>query len=219
MGSLKRFNLKKIIKEYNTKVLFETGTWKGDSVEYALNKGFTKILSTEIISEIAISASKRFSQYDKVKIINSPSTDGLELYLQELNEPVLFWLDAHYPGAEEGIKKYNDEENEIKRYPLKRELEIIARHKKKSENVILIDDLRIYEEGNFKNGNLPSSILPPKERNTIFIQNLYRDTHNIIRSNQDEGYILLLPKNKKIELTFFANFYYKIFNMFKKYVY
>jgi hypothetical protein len=56
------------------------------------------------------------------------------------------------------------------------------------------DDLRIYEIGNFKNGNLPDSVLPPPVRNTNFANALFSATHTILKFYDDEGYLVLVPK-------------------------
>ena len=123
----------------------------------------------------------------------------------------IFWLDAHYPGAEEGIKRYNDEQEEFVKLPLQKELELIAARANRFQDLILVDDLRIYEEGPFKKGNLPKDVLPPKVRNTHFVANLFKSTHEISKLYDDEGYMVLLPKTLQ-PLSFFDNIRYRIYN-------
>jgi hypothetical protein len=197
MGRLKRFNLNKLITSANASYLFETGTWKGDGLAFACKYPFKKLYSSEIIDSVAERAKKRFSNDERVEIINASSIDALQNYLPSINGNCVFWLDAHFPGAEEGLKDYNEIEDEQIKLPLQKELEIIAQRKHKFNDIILVDDLRIYEEGNFDSGNLPESVLPPKIRNTNFAEQLFGNTHHIHKSFRDEGYLILLPKNLK----------------------
>lgn len=194
MGSIKKFNLNRIIKEYNIAYFFETGTWKGDGVAYAAQSPFKKILSSEIIPEIADKAVERFKSDNRISIITGNSTDVLNNHIGNLKGNCIFWLDAHFPGAEEGINKYNDFEDEKVKLPLAEEIRLIKEQRKNCQDVILIDDLRIYEEGPYKSGNLPENVLPPKIRNVNFLNNYFGNTHLVIKSFENEGYAMLFPK-------------------------
>src|SRR5688572_13560450 len=211
MGRLKRFNLERLKKQSGANFFFETGTWKGDGLAYAAKVDFKKLYSSEIMASIASTAQARFKEDPRVTIINDSSITALEKYLPAVDGACIFWLDAHFPGAEEGLKGYNEEEEEFVKLPLQRELEIIAARKDRFQDVILVDDLRIYEEGNFKNGNLPKDVLPPKIRNTNFINNLFKDSHDIVKLYEEEGYLVLLPKKLK-KLSMMDELYYKAFN-------
>jgi hypothetical protein len=95
-------------------------------------------------------------------------------------------------------------------------MEVIASRKQQYKDIILVDDLRIYEEGDFDSGNLPGNVLPPKVRNTQFAEALFGDTHQIIKSFRDEGYLILLPKNVK-KLSSFQNLSFEFQNkIFKR---
>lgn len=195
MGSLQRFNLQKAIDTYKTEYFFETGTWRGEGVNYANQFGFKKIYSTEIIKEFADKAKQRFTTNKNIEIFEGNSFDGLHQLLPQITGNCVFWLDAHYPAADEGIVDYNNEKDEDIKLPLEKELEIIAARKGKYGDVILIDDLRIYEDGPYTKGNMPKDIAPPKNRNAAFFAKIFGNTHNVIKSYKDEGYVLLLPKN------------------------
>lgn len=197
MGSVKRFNLKRIKQEYNCSFFFETGTWKGDSVAYAAEQDFVKIFSSEIIPEIADRAAERFKNDKRVKIICDNSINALKNNLLEIDGNCVFWLDAHFPGSEEGIRGYNDETDESLKYPLKKELEVIAAARQGYEDVILIDDLRIYEKNNYRHGNMPENIIRPGEKDSCFVEELFGAHYDVYRSLEDEGYIYVLPKAKK----------------------
>lgn len=60
MGSLTSFNIKEIKEKYELSSFVETGTWKGDSVEYAYQAGFSPIVSIELKQDFWESAVARF---------------------------------------------------------------------------------------------------------------------------------------------------------------
>lgn len=197
MGSIRRFNIAELQALNGAKCFFETGTWKGDGLAYACRYSFTKLYSSEIVESLAEKAAERFASDPRVKIIADSSESALVNYVDQENSSFIFWLDAHFPGAEEGLSGYNEYSDELTKLPLQRELEIIAAKRTGGQDIILIDDLRIYEEGPFQNGNLPDKVIPPKNRNIDFAFNLFGQSHAIIRSFKDEGYLILLPLNRK----------------------
>lgn len=196
MGLLNRFDLCRIVKEYKIRYFFETGTFWGDGVAYALQTPFQKLLSVEVIPEIADKAKHRFEEQSQVEIIEGESVAVLESELPKLNGNCIFWLDAHFPGADAGLTTYDAEENnEATRLPLPKELEVISRLRSGFKDVLILDDLRIYEDGPYQNGNVPEDALPKMSRNIDFVYQYFGATHIVLKSYLDEGYILLFPKN------------------------
>jgi hypothetical protein len=210
MGLINRFDLTRIIREYHTPYFFETGTWKGDAVAYALESPFTKIISIEIIPEIAIEAGKRFLSTDKVKIIEGNSVDVMAKELPKLNGNCVFWLDAHFPGADAGMTDYDAIEDEETRLPLAKEVEIIKTTRAGFNDVLIIDDLRIYEDGPYQNGLVPPNAMPGGARSISFVYQYFETTHYIFKSFLDEGYILLFPKKS------YNRNHFKLSGLFKK---
>ena len=196
MGSLKRFKLDKIAKEYQASYFIETGTSKGEGVAYALETPFTKIISIEIMPSIAEQARERFRSFPAVEIITGPSVAALASTLPAVNGNCIFWLDAHFPGADEGVIAYDAEENEDFRLPLEKEIETIRSRREGFRDILIIDDLRIYEEGPYENGNAPADTLPKNARNIDFLDRYYGQSHIIEKSFLDEGYILAFPKKQ-----------------------
>ena len=194
MGRIKRFNLGKLSNLINAEFFFETGTWKGDGLAFAAKYPFKNLLSSEIIPSIAEKATARFKEDKRIRIINDSSIDSLKNNISKITGNCIFWLDAHFPGAEEGLSDYNETSNEDLKLPLQKELEIIASRKNRYNDIILIDDLRIYETGDFESGNLPENVLPPQVRGIDFATRLFGDSHEIIKSYRDEGYLLMIPK-------------------------
>ena len=218
MGSLKRFNLSRIISEYRTEYLFETGTWKGDSVKYASQFGFKKIFSSEIVKEIADTAGKRFQNQTHIEIINDNSIDALRKKVLDMKGNCLFWLDAHFPGAEEGLSPYNEVKEEVIKLPLEKEMELIGSRSPQYSDVILIDDLRIYEDGPFQSGNMPEHILGPQVRNINFIERYFGHSHLILKSYVNEGYVLVLPKTR-LKKSVLRSLWYAIYNRLRHKIY
>lgn len=118
----------------NYTVLIETGTFFGDMVE-AQRKNFKKIFSIELSENLWSKAVKRFSKHKHIKIILGDSGKVLADLTNQLEEPAIFWLDAHYDA---GITAKGDTE-----CPIFQELEAIFKNKPLN-HIILIDDARSF---------------------------------------------------------------------------
>ena len=133
---------------FKNKYLVETGTHKGDGIQDALDAGFEIIHSYEVFPSLYEHSVKRFEGNNKVHIHLKSSVNMWD-ELSQINEPITFWLDGHNSG-------YNNETgyDELNFYPLKKELEVIARHPIKT-HTICIDDRRLLKSTNI---NTPESI-------------------------------------------------------------
>ena len=69
-----------------------------------------------------------------------------------------------------------------------------------------MDDLRIYEDADYENGNLPTDFqdLPEKIRNIDFAQNIF-DTRIIQKLLFGEGYLLITPEKSTFTLKKLSN--------------
>ena len=67
--------------------------------------------------------------------------------------PTLWWLDAHFPGADYGDAGYGAEEDIDKRLPMEKELKIMVQNRDLSNDIIFMDDLRIYVDRDFVAGS------------------------------------------------------------------
>ena len=78
--------------------------------------------------------------------------------------------------------------------PLEEELKLIRELRGDCADVIVIDDLRIYENGPFESGNMPdwAETLDPEEKSIDFVLDLFPE-RRLIRDYRDEGYLLILP--------------------------
>jgi len=198
MGSLRRFKPQVFIDKFNCNTLIETGTGNGISLEYCAQYRFSKLYSIEIHEKIYQAARDKFAHDKRIEILNSSSAAALEKILPTLgaDDRVLFWLDAHFPGVFCGLARPGDEKDDNIRLPLEQELSIIAAHRGPGD-VILVDDLRIYEDGPFQEGNLPDfwkTTMPESLRNIDFVYRLFGDTHDIQRLYNDTGYLSITPR-------------------------
>jgi hypothetical protein len=108
-------------------IFFETGTYKGDSVQDALDLGFERIISVESNKEFFDYCMERFQPlnvWEQVKLFYGRSENQMEPLLRDwVNSRTLFWLDAHETGS-----------------PYKVEIEAILNHPINNHNII-IDDI------------------------------------------------------------------------------
>lgn len=117
--------------EFRQNYFIETGTFGGEGVQLALNAGFTKVRSIESDPTLAKHAKERFFNNPNVEIYYGNSSTDLWKLIEDIKEPVTFWLDAHHcPPREDGGKNC----------PLIEELEQIKQHPIKT-HTILIDDM------------------------------------------------------------------------------
>jgi hypothetical protein len=172
----KRNVVERYMKNSSLKVFVETGTYKGDMIYGALPY-FNDIYSIELNKMLCSRARKKFIGYRNVHILQGQSGEVLPKILNNIDEPCLFWLDAHYSG---GSTSKGDLET-----PIMQEMQCILYHPKATEHVILIDDARCFTGEND---------YPTMEGLESFIRNIYPDwvfevKDDIIRTHADIGHI------------------------------
>src|SRR4030067_1054785 len=158
--------------------------------------------SIEIDEELFIKASNRFKDFAKIKLHLGDSISVLSHLVPTLARS-FFWLDAHFPSADCHKKKYNEEQDEKLRIPLKYELEIIRNHV--FNDVIIIDDLWLYEDGPFEWGPFDEHSkqcglgVTRKELmgeiSSVFVYDLFSSTHIIEKIYKHQGYLILTTKD------------------------
>lgn len=193
MGAIYKHNLQDYINKYNLKYYVETGTGEGTCLMHCLKFNFKEYYSIEIYKQIFDEAIKKFNFNKNCNIILGNSYEVLPSILNKIDDNVLFFLDAHFPGADFHFETYTSTKDYDTRLPLKKEIETIVNNRDIKNDVFIIDDLRIYEDGPFENGNW-------SERKQLggdgidFINDLLGDTHLIERDYRDQGYIICKPK-------------------------
>ena len=114
----------------------ETGTYLGDST-LEMAKTAAMVFSLEPELELYENASKRFSSFDNVELINGTSEDIFPGLLPNLSGDVCFWLDGHFSGGST-YKGPNDT-------PITIELEFIKKNLLAFKKlVVMIDDIRLF---------------------------------------------------------------------------
>lgn len=200
MGSLARFDLAALARDFRCAAVVETGTGSGAGILHAARAAaWQRLFTIELFPEVAEKARAVLAAEPRVTLLEGTSEEVLRRLLPALpaDEPVLFWLDAHFPGADFGYASYDSERDEALRLPLERELRAIRELRPQARDVILIDDLRIYEDGPFASGIMPdfAQTLVPERRHIRFVAELFGETHRIHRLYQEEGYVVLLPRD------------------------
>jgi hypothetical protein len=191
LGTLREFEP----DAFGCNIFFETGTGKGFSLMKALASGFERLYSVEISQETYDLAVGFFGVFKNLVLLNSDSPNALRTVLPTLKprDRVFFFLDAHYPGElSSTFEGYKAKIPEGMRLPLELELETIARLRPNCHDVIVIDDLRIYENGPFAEGNLPewAETLPPERKNIDFAVRLFPSA-KIERDYRSQGYLII----------------------------
>lgn len=82
----------------SSRVLVETGTFKGDMV-YAMTPFFDRIYSIELSSTYFERAQRRFRGQSNVRLLLGDSGLLLRDIVSILDRPAIFWLDGHYSGG------------------------------------------------------------------------------------------------------------------------
>lgn len=120
-------------KQPKIRTFIETGTYKGDTVEFVKND-FDKIYSIELDLNLAKEAVERFSNETKIKILEGDSANKIHQILDVTKESCIFWLDGHY--------SYGTTARAEKETPIQEELRAILKHE--YDHFILIDDARLF---------------------------------------------------------------------------
>jgi hypothetical protein len=201
MGTIKRFDIMNLIKKYDLKNYVETGTGMGECLEFAMRHPFKRFYSIEIYEEIHNKVQEKFKNISKMynrecNILLGNSFEMLPEILSKIENKgnTLFFLDAHFPGADFGHQLHGDEKNLDQIIPLNMEMRTIIKNRDISKDVFIADDLRIYEDGPFASGNWPDRELYGGD-GIGFIENLFMGTHTINRDYRDQGYVVLSPQH------------------------
>ena len=129
------------------KTFVETGSFQGAGIQKALDAGYENVISIELSTQYFLVCSERFSNKDNVKLVQGDSCDVLAPTINEIDEPIVFWLDGHYSCGETAKGKHWS--------PIMQELDAISKHPIKN-HTIMIDDMRCWRTDNpeFKFGYL-----------------------------------------------------------------
>lgn len=195
MGELYIHKLHEYIDKYDNNIFIETGSGNGTGITHALQYTFDKLYSIEYMEQLYNTCRNKFND-KRLQLLNCSSTEGLEYILSECiteKDSVLFWLDAHFPGADFQLGEY-DADIPIKlKLPLEEELNIIYNYRKNCKDVFIIDDLQLFEDGNYEI-EIENEYLKSLNLNNDFIYDMYSTTHDIHKDYRHQGFLIGVPK-------------------------
>lgn len=118
---------------HGCRVLVETGTYRGDTIA-ALVDVFDRLYTIELNPKLAVRARRRFRRVRSVAVIEGDSYSELARILPMIDEPAVFWLDAHFSKGVESARGEHDP-------PVMWELDAVL--EQPQPHVVLIDDARL----------------------------------------------------------------------------
>tara|TARA_R110002072_G_scaffold273253_3_gene434052 strand:- start:12937 stop:13506 length:570 start_codon:yes stop_codon:yes gene_type:complete len=187
MGSNSSFNIDELISSNHLVNYVETGTGMGGCLAHALKFPFKRCVSVDVDEEFYNDAKLK---YPSCELHLGESLGMLREVLPTLEGNTLFFLDAHFPGADFKGEEYGLCKDEDRRIPLQRELEIICKYRKGMADVLLIDDLRIYMDGPFQNGTWAERPTAGSSKSGFIFDILTELGKSIYVDYRDEGYVL-----------------------------
>lgn len=130
-----------LLQEFPNKYFVETGSYRGDAIQLALDAGFTRIRSCDIDKANIEFCKNRFDMRTApatkpgkfIRLFTGDSATLLTEMIDDIYEPITFWLDSHW-------QLFEDEPKGEHPFPLLNELAQIAQHSVKN-HTILIDDI------------------------------------------------------------------------------
>ncbi len=140
-GPLNKSFLQTIQKIFDTSLLIETGTYRGDSSAIA-GDIFEQVYTIELSPSLYEKACQRFINDPSILLYCGDSAIVLEQILSSLQKKAVLWLDGHWSGGETAKGTTNT--------PILEELNAV----KKSmitNSIILIDDIRLFQKSTQKN--------------------------------------------------------------------
>ena len=188
MGSLGAHPIKYYIEKYELTAMLETGTGHGEGANIGVRSGLTKILTCEIDRDNWNRAMSESDARHLIWFYLGDSVEVLPMMLDKLNgERLLIWLDAHLGEAPVD-----------KRLPLEKELQILTSKRDCNKDVIIVDDLRLYDRtlwdgafNVFEHVKNPEMIISKEEIEGFFLN------HKIIVSTKNEGALVFLPRESE----------------------
>jgi hypothetical protein len=171
--AIKRNILRDFARRFGLRIFVETGTFYGDT-SFALRNCFDRLFSIELDHNLFERASQRLRRYKQITCLEGDSGKLIPRVLAEINQPVLFWLDAHYSA---GVTARGSIDT-----PISSELDTICAHSVRN-HVILIDDAREFvgKDGYPTVPALRESVLAQRPDFTVEVR------HDIIRIQQRDS--------------------------------
>lgn len=194
MGSLLRFNLRHLRETFHLDRLVETGTGQGNSLAWAVRSGFPQLHSVEQVESLHQACQQRFAAFPQVHLAQGESREFLR-QIRDGSKATLYFLDAHFlGGADFGLTTYVESARDPESFPLLQELDILL-ESDLSNTIIIMDDVRMYFDGAFQNGECPAFARHWDEKPALLERvDRLKETHATYLIRDDEGYLIVAPK-------------------------
>ena len=129
-------------------VWIESGTYRGESVDIALECTFRELHSIEVCPRLYEAVAPRFGREARVNLHQGSSPPILDRLLDDemTSRCVVFWLDAHFQGYES-----DEQDAEAGECPLLQELDVILGKNWSAPVLLAIDDLPLFKGDAFWN--------------------------------------------------------------------
>ena len=188
-------SLQYLIDRFQLTNLIETGAGRGETIEYC-QPYFEKIFSIEIHPELVAWCESKFADNKNVLVFEGilPGDLGVLLDLYPIKGNCMFFHDAHFPGADFHFAKYDSEKDYGRRLPLEGELEIIKQKRDFKNDVFIIDDLWLYEDGPFQAGECTVAKELRGTGGADFIYKMFKKTHLVYKDYRWQGFLTIIPK-------------------------
>lgn len=201
MSVLKDFDIERLKADFGLRYLVELGTGDGDGVDCVKDMGFDHVYSVESRHKPALKVALLHSLRQDITIIHARTSRGLLEVLEEIpaEAPSLFWIDSCYPGCDAG--QLFDAPERTGGVPLRieRDLRQILAARPAGRDVILIDDLFLYDDDAYQ-GPFPVDApkIPAAYRSLAFIEPLLKDSHALHVVMTGGGTLCAFPLNPKM---------------------
>lgn len=199
MGVLSRIGLAEIVREHRLDTLVETGTGHGHSLLAALQvPELVDLRSIEIDFETWHRHRVGFAAEPRVTLYHGDSVEVLPRIAAELatlNRRVLWFLDAHFAGSGrlDPVPMIVDEGEE--QVPLVREFEALRAWRDLWRDVLIVDDLCLFEPGNYE-ADAPDLRAALGGHALDWIDAALCESHEVTRSTRDGGYLIARPRQR-----------------------
>lgn len=124
-----------LLAKYPNPVYVETGIWRGDSIQQALDAGFKRVIGIDVDPSCIDFCRSRFDNNPAIELHCGDSAACLRDIIKDIQEPISFLLDAHWQfieGTEPGPNPF----------PLLDEINVIA--DREFNDIAIIDDWHIF---------------------------------------------------------------------------
>jgi hypothetical protein len=122
-----------LANKFEVNYFIETGTYYGGTAKWA-SEIFDQVFTIEYSKTLFAETKQKYNHLSNIQFLLGDSRQELEKLINQLDNPSIFWLDAHWSGG----KTYGQNDQ----CPLIEEIKVLNRSR--FDNFIFIDDARLF---------------------------------------------------------------------------